>query len=153
MDSLNYRRVTKEEIDLFIDIRKEVLNAIFNTLSKKELDDILASTQNYFEHNDNHITYFAFDNNSFAACGTICFYQVMPSRSNPSCKKAFITNMYTRPKYRGKGVAYKVLDYLVYEARKIGIDEIHLDATAMGKPLYYKYGFVLTDSEMYLPKS
>lgn len=61
-------------------------------------------------------------------------------------------NMYTNPEYRRKGIAYRVLDMLVKEAKDRGITAISLEATAMGRPLYEKYGFIKMEEEMELPK-
>ena len=59
-------------------------------------------------------------------------------------------NMYTKPEYRRKGIAYKTLDLLVAESKQRGIDAVSLEATDMGKPLYKKYGFVKMNDEMEL---
>ena len=59
-------------------------------------------------------------------------------------------NMYTKPKYRRKGIATKTLDLLVKDAKQRGITAILLEATAMGKLLYEKYGFVKMENEMEL---
>ena len=61
-------------------------------------------------------------------------------------------NMYTDPRYRRKGIAYKTLDLLVRDAKSKGITAISLEATDMGQPLYEKYGFVKMDHEMELPE-
>lgn len=61
-------------------------------------------------------------------------------------------NMYTSPEYRRKGIAYKTLDLLVEEAKRIGITSISLEATTLGRPLYEKYGFINMNNEMELPK-
>ena len=53
--------------------------------------------------------------------------------------------------YRRKGIAFKVLDMLVKECRERNITAISLEATAMGRPLYEKYGFVKMEHEMKLP--
>ncbi len=60
-------------------------------------------------------------------------------------------NMYTRPDYRRRGVAYKTLDLLVKDAKSMGITDIFLEATDMGRPLYEKYGFFKMNHEMELP--
>ncbi len=78
------------------------------------------------------------------------FYQVMPTYHNPSGKKAYIMNMYTAPEYRRQGIAFRMLDVLIEEARKKGISQIALEATEMGRPLYEKYGFVPMKDEMEL---
>ena len=61
-------------------------------------------------------------------------------------------NMYTNPEYRRKGIAYKTLDMLIKDNKSKGISSISLEATAMGRPLYEKYGFVKMNDEMELPE-
>ena len=59
-------------------------------------------------------------------------------------------NMYSAPDYRRQGIAYKTLDMLVKISKERGINQISLEATEMGRPLYEKYGFVKMESEMEL---
>lgn len=73
--------------------------------------------------------------------GGVSFFQVMPTYHKPSGKKAYIMNMYTNPKHRRKGIAYKTLDMLIKDSKSKGISAILLEATDMGRPLYEKYGF------------
>ena len=61
-------------------------------------------------------------------------------------------NIYTKPKYRRQGIAYKTLDLLVKAAKSRGITAISLEATDMGRPLYEKYGIVKMEHEMELPE-
>lgn len=74
----------------------------------------------------------------------------MPTYHNPSGYKAYIMNMYTHPDYRRRGIAYKMLDILVNEAKSKGINAISLETTEMGRPVYEKYGFVQMKNEMEL---
>mgnify|MGYP000596520499 len=59
-------------------------------------------------------------------------------------------NIYTSPEYRRKGIAYKTLDLLIKATREKGINHITLEATAMGRPMYEKYGFTKMNDEMEL---
>ena len=59
-------------------------------------------------------------------------------------------NMYTRPEYRRKGIAFHTLDLLVQDAREKGINSVSLEATAAGRPLYERYGFSGMKDEMEL---
>ena len=93
-----------------------------------------------------------FDKNCFVGAGGVSFFQVMPTYHNPSGKKAYIMNMYTHPDYRRMGIAYKTLDMLISGTKCKGITSISLEATAMGRPLYEKYGFVKMNDEMELPE-
>ena len=63
-----------------------------------------------------------------------------------------IMNMYTRPEYRRRGIAYHMLDLLVRDAADRGIDAISLEATRMWRPLNEKYGFTQMGDEMELRK-
>ena len=74
----------------------------------------------------------------------------MPTYHNPSGYKAYIMNMYTHPDYRRRGIAYKMLDILVNEAKSKSINAISLEATEMGRLIYEKYGFVQMKNEMEL---
>ena len=76
----------------------------------------------------------------------------MPTYHNPSGKKAYIMNMYTRPEYRRKGIAGKTLELLIRDSKAKGITAISLEATDMGRALYEKYGFVKMQHEMELLK-
>ena len=63
-----------------------------------------------------------------------------------------LLNMYTHPDYRRNGIAYKTLDMLINDTKCKGVTSISLEATAMGRPLYEKYGFVKMNDEMELPE-
>ena len=76
----------------------------------------------------------------------------MPTCDNETGRKAYIMNMYTDPSYRRQGIAMNTLDLLVKDARRRGVTHITLEATAAGRPLYEKYGFVPMEHEMILPK-
>lgn len=52
----------------------------------------------------------------------------MPIYHNPTGKKAYIMNMYTKPDYRRQGIAFKTLDLLVADAKTRGINAISLEA-------------------------
>ncbi|MBS5052585.1 MAG: GNAT family N-acetyltransferase [Clostridiales bacterium] len=102
--------------------------------------------------NGSHIAYLVLDENCVVGAGGVSFFRVMPTYHNPSGNKAYIMNMYTKPDYRRKGIAYKTLDMLIKDIKSRGISAISLEATEMGRPLYEKYGFVKMNDEMELPE-
>ncbi len=71
-----------------------------------------------------------------------------PTYSNPSGKSGYVTNMYTRPEWRHRGLALMLVDHLVDAARNAGCAALYLNASAMGRPLYEKYGFRPVENEM-----
>ena len=82
------------------------------------------------------------------ATGGIDFRREMPTYHNPLGMSGHIMNIWTDPDFRGQGIARRILDILTAEAGKRGCLTVSLHATAMGRPLYEKYGFAATDDEM-----
>jgi ribosomal protein S18 acetylase RimI-like enzyme len=56
-------------------------------------------------------------------------------------KAGTLLNVYTFPEYRRKGIAKRLLEEIIKEAKLIGIDSIDLKATEDGYNLYKKLGF------------
>ncbi|MCL2702280.1 MAG: GNAT family N-acetyltransferase [Defluviitaleaceae bacterium] len=52
-----------------------------------------------------------------------------------------LLNVLTYPEYRRKGIAAKVINTIIDEAKKVGVAHIELWATSDGKFLYEKMGF------------
>ena len=96
------------------------------------------------------ISFLAFDGDEAAACSGMSFQVHPPTYLNPSGKSGYITNMFTRPRWRHRGLAKKLVDLLVDAARAAGCKSLALNASKMGRPLYEKYGFKPVDGEMSL---
>lgn len=153
--TLTYKRATIEDIDLLTKTRIEVLRAANRLSDDTDLSEVEIQSYNYYQkalRDDSHIAYLTFDGTRFVGAGAVSFFQVMPTYHNLSGNKAYIMNMYTRPEYRRRGIAIKILDMLIKESKNRGITAISLEATDMGRPLYEKYGFVKMDNEMELPQ-
>jgi ribosomal protein S18 acetylase RimI-like enzyme len=147
-----YRMANADDLKFITEIRIEVLRAANNLENNVNMDNVFNETYKYYSNNlqNNIITYLAFDDNVFIGCGSICFYNIMPTYCNQSGKKAYIMNMYTRNNYRRKGIAKNILNLLIKEAENRGINQIQLEATEMGKKLYENYGFEELKNEMEL---
>lgn len=153
---LNYRKATIEDIDLLTKTRIEVLRAANGLSDDTDMTEVEHQSYEYYRkalHDNTHTAYLVFDGDRFAGAGGISYYQVMPTFHNPDGNKAYIMNMYTRPEYRRQGIARRMLDILISDAKSRGIRFITLEATQMGKPLYEKAGFVPLKNEMILPES
>ena len=153
--NLTYKRATIEDINILTETRIEVLRAANKLSDDIDMSEVEKQSYDYYEKalcDGTHIAYLIFDENSFVGTGGVSFFQIMPTYHNPSGKRAYIMNMYTRPEYRRKGIAYKTLDRLISDTKCKGITSISLEATAMGRPLYEKYGFVKMNDEMELPE-
>lgn len=153
--NLTYKKATIEDIDILTETRIEVLRAANKLARDTDMSEVKKQSYHYYKRalcDGTHIAYLIFDDSQFVGTGGVSFFQVMPTYHNPSGKKAYIMNMYTKPEYRRKGIAYKTLDMLIRDSKSKGITAISLEATAMGRPLYEKYGFVKMNDEMELPE-
>lgn len=154
--NLIYKRAAIEDIDILTETRIEVLRAANKLSGDIDMSEVKKQSYNYYEKalgDGTHIAYLIFDENFLAGTGGVSFFQIMPTYHNPSGKKAYIMNMYTHPDYRRRGIAYRTLDRLICDIKCKGITSVSLEATAMGRPLYEKYGFVKMNDEMELPES
>jgi len=150
---LNYKRATISDIELLTKTRIEVLVATDRINSSVDLDTLEEASKEYYKKalaDDSHVAYLIFDGSTFIASGGVCFYEVMPTYGDCTGKRAYIMNMYTRPEYRRKGIAYKTLNLLVGAAYERGVSYISLEPTEISKHLYEKFGFRFIDDEMRL---
>ena len=94
------------------------------------------------------ISYIVWDGSQAAACSGLSLEIHPPTYENVSGKLGYVTNMYTRPAWRRRGLAVMLLDRLVEAARREGCRRLCLNASAMGRPVYLRYGFSPLDGEM-----
>ena len=95
-----------------------------------------------------HLEEWVCEDGRIIATGAIIWFRFPPSFINGEGLKAYITNIYTDPDYRGKGIATRMLGILEQRARDEGVCRIWLEASKWGKPVYEKYGFKQNETIM-----
>lgn len=153
LQNLEFRKSTADDIDLLVRTRIEVLRAANGLTNAADMTEVEKQSREYYKKalvDGTQTALLAFDCDQFIGVGGISYYQVMPTYHNPTGRKGYIMNMYTRPEYRRRGIAFHILDMLVQDAREKGIAFISLEATAAGRPLYENYGFSGMKDEMEL---
>ena len=149
-----YRKATRVDLPLLVETRVKILRAANHLDDSVDMSLVQTNSQAYYEKSlsdGSHIAYLVFDDTLFIGAGGVSFSQVMPTYHNPTGQNAYIMNLYTEPAYRRRGIASQTLRYLIDEAYARGITRISLDSTAMGRPLYEKFGFVPMPDELELP--
>lgn len=148
--SVEYRIATKEDMDLLMSSRLEMLKVV-NDLdySYKYSEEMIENSRKYFE-DGNQTTVLALDRDRVIGCATMCYIYIMPTFSHPTGKRAHLMNVYTMKEWQRQGIAKKMVSMLIEEAWKRGATEISLDATEEGRQLYYKLGFTDSDECMVL---
>lgn len=159
---IEFRKATIEDISELVGLRIELLKEI----NREDNIDVETQTgveellHNYFRNNlpnEKFIAWLAIDEGKIIATSGLCFYSVPPlfKKIDGNIKKmngniAYIMNIYTVPEHRGEGIAKRLFEKVLTEAKSLGYKKITLHATDMGQRLYIKYGFKVTDSEMIL---
>lgn len=150
MGNIEYIITTKSDIELLMKIRLEMLKEVNNLAESYEFDkSFIDKSRNYFEEG-NQTTVLAFDGEEIVGCASISYIWIMPTFSHPTGNRAHLMNVYTKSNYRRRGIAKKMVEILINDARENGATEISLDATEKGRPLYESLGFVTTDTGMYI---
>ena len=154
--NLIYKKASIEDIDFLTKSRLEVLKAANRLADDIDMAEVEVQSYDYYKKalsDGSHTAYLVFDEECFIGAGGISYYRVMPTYHNPSGNKAYIMNMYTNPDYRRMGIASKMLELLVTDAKEKGVKTISLEATDMGRPLYERFGSVKMSHEMELPEN
>ena len=153
LQDMEFRKATAEDIDLLVRTRIEVLRAANGLADSADMSEVEKQSRAYYEKalaDGTHTALLVSDHGQFIGAGGISYYRIMPTYHNPTGRKGYIMNMYTRPEYRRKGIASHTLDLLIQDARENGLASVSLEATEAGRPLYEKYGFSGMKDEMEL---
>ena len=119
---IDYRRLTENELDTFINMR---INQLREEGAKEEIDLVPALKDYYTRH---------------MADGT--FVEKPPYFGCPSGRIGLLSSMFTNPNYRRNGIAKELLSRVVNDARNYGCGTIQITASDMGVKLYTDFGFV-----------
>ena len=137
-----------QDLDLLLDWRMEVLSHVFSeefkSLTAEQIETIRENNRRYYISempSGGHIACFAYSGTEIVGCGGICIYEEMPSPDNLGGKCAYLMNIYTRQEYRHHGIATRVVEHLIAEAKARSIDKIYLETSADGERMYRKLGF------------
>jgi len=88
------------------------------------------------------------DNGEIIATAAFLIVDLPPNFRIPSGKRAYITNVYTAPAYRKRGLASRLIEILKDEAKSVGLTNMWLFASDAGISVYRKVGFIKRDDCM-----
>ena len=137
---MEFRRAGREDIPALIEFRKQQLI----DEGQKPDADITEGLEKYFtkQYEENSfVEWLAEDSGKIIGTAAICFIEFPPSFTNRSGIKGYVTNMYTVPECRGAGIATKMLELIIEEAKNREVSTVLLAASSKGAPVYQKSGF------------
>ncbi len=141
MNSVTYRRLTEEDLAVFIEMR---ITQLREEGAKDDIDLRPALNDYYRRHlNDGtFVSWLALDGEKIVGTSGMSFVEKPPYFGCPSGKIGLISSMYTDPSYRRRGIAKDLLTKVMDDARKYGCGAIQITASDMGVKLYTACGFV-----------
>lgn len=141
MSEIRYIITTGSDIELLMQVRLEMLREVNDLPGDYVYDEaFMAESRRYFENGD-QTTVIALDDGKVAGCASLSYIRIMPTFDHPTGARAHLMNVYTKSEHRRRGIAKRMIEMLICEAKEKGVTEISLDATEMGRPLYEALGF------------
>jgi predicted GNAT family N-acyltransferase len=147
---LIYRKLTQDDIDLFVKLRLDFLSDINKEMTEKYREIMTDSLKQYYLKH--------FVKNEFI--GIICEYNsniistaFLAISEKPANfhfingKIGTLLNVFTYPEYRKNGISTNIMKMVLEESKKQNISEIELLATEDGEKIYKKFGFSESDNK------
>ncbi len=145
--NINFKRLSKFELETFITMR---INQLREEGATEDFDlrPALRSYYNRHMEDGTFVSWIALVGEKIIATSGISFVEKPPYFGCPSGKIGLLSSMYTDGDYRRKGIAKKLLSFVVEEARRYGCGMIQITASDLGVLLYTNFGFVKNDNFM-----
>jgi len=141
-----------DDLETLVRLRIDFLHEL-EPLSKNRREALLDATRIYLASKmprGEFIAWVAEVRGRIIGTGGLVLFERPPVAANLSGREAYMMNMYTMPEWRRQGVARTLLQEILCFVKQTSAERIWLHATVDGKPLYEKYGFVATSTEMEL---
>lgn len=138
-----FDKATIEDIGVLTDLRIAYLNEDLGVISDENLELMKSTLPSYYtKHlNKNLMVYVARDGEDIVSCAFLLIVEKPMSPSFITGKTGTVLNVYTKPDYRKKGYAKKLITTMLEDAKAEGLSIIELKATEDGYSLYKSVGF------------
>ena len=88
-----------------------------------------------------HIALLAEANGEPVACAILIWWTMLPTLTELSRKKGYVSSVYTDPAWRSRGIGRRLMEQVIGQAQEMGVQRLILWASEMGRPLYLDQGF------------
>lgn len=138
-----FEKATVQDISALIDLRIEYLQEDLGTITDKDLSLIKTSLPLYYEKhlNKDLIVYVARNEVDIVSCAFLLIVEKPMSPSFITGKTGTVLNVYTKPEYRHRGYAKKLMTMMLENAVAQDVSVIELKSTEDGYSLYKSVGF------------
>ena len=131
-----FEKATIKDINGLTDLRLAYLQEDLGVITNKEL--IQESLPGYYEKhlNKDLMVYVARDEEDIVSCAFLLIVEKPMSPSFITGKTGTVLNVYTKPEYRNKGYAKKLMTMMLEDATAQDVSVIELKSTEDGYLLY-----------------
>ena len=138
-----FDKATIKDIGVLTELRIAYLNEDLGVISDENLELMKSTLPSYYtKHlNKDLMVYVARDGEDIVSCAFLLIVEKPMSPSFITGKTGTVLNVYTKPDYREKGYAKKLITTMLEDAKAEGLSIIELKATEDGYSLYKSVGF------------
>lgn len=138
-----FEKATIQDINVLTDLRIAYLQEDLGTITDEDMNSIRTMLPVYYEKNlnKNLMVYVVRKDEDIISCAFLLIVEKPMSPSFITGKTGIVLNVYTKPEYRKKGYAKKIMTMLLEDATVQGVSVIELKATEDGHSLYKSVGF------------
>lgn len=138
---IEYKRLTENELDTFIEMR---ISQLREEGATEDIDLRSALKDYYLRHlaDGTFVSWLAFDGEKIVGTSGMSFVEKPPYFACPSGRIGLLSSMFTNPDYRRKGIAKELLSRVIKEAKDYGCGTVQITASDMGVKLYTDFSFV-----------
>lgn len=138
--TVQYKKLTVNELELFIDMRIKQLREE----GAKEDIDIKPALRDYYNRHladGTFVSWLALDGDKIVGTSGMSFVEKPPYFSCPNGRIGLLSSMFTSREYRRQGIAKELLRKVINEAKEYGCGIVQITASDMGVLLYNDFGF------------
>lgn len=119
---------------------------------REDITQLRLSTSQYFLSNieQNLICWGIEVDGKIVSIASLNLFTRIPYLDNLSGREGYILNIYTRPNYRKRGLAGRLVNIIIDYAKENEIKRLWLNSSEQGKSIYINHGFEEVENEMEL---
>lgn len=149
------RLATLDDIDELMRLRLVFLEEVGNLSGETDWRELGEAFAQYLKRKMPKGEFLAFvaesvETGEIVATSGLTFFERPPNGVNLAGLEAYLSNMYTAPEWRGKGLGTALVEAVISHVKETPARRIWLNTTEMGKPVYEKAGFVTSETDMEL---
>ena len=153
LENITFRKLNENDKELFVNLRIIFLEDRFK-LDGNEKEEIKNNLKIYFDKHickNDFIGIIGEYNGKIVSVAYLIIYDKPANLNNLYGKVGTLINVYTFPEYRKKGIAKRLVENIINEAKNNGIKYFDLLASESGYKIYENIGFKESiDKFMYL---